>query len=59
WVLVSCGSSLTVDIADDHTSPTPDTEPSRASTCCAEHQPEPTTDGEPAPTATNESSPIG
>ncbi len=57
WVLVSCGLVLTVDIADDHTSPTSDPEPSPRLPCCAEPQPEPTADGEPDPTATNKPSP--
>lgn len=38
WVLVSCGSPLTVFCADaDDTSPTPDPEPSQTSPCCTEH----------------------
>uniref|UniRef100_A0A672PX96 Uncharacterized protein n=1 Tax=Sinocyclocheilus grahami TaxID=75366 RepID=A0A672PX96_SINGR len=47
WVLVSCKSHLTVDIADN-TSPTQDPEPSPPSPRGTEHQPEPTDDGEPA-----------
>lgn len=53
WVLVSCGSPLIVDIADD-TSPTPDPEPSPQSPRCAEPKPKPTADGEPEPAATDE-----
>ncbi|KAI2652954.1 Gasdermin-E [Labeo rohita] len=58
WVLVSCNSSLTVDFADDDTSPTLDPEPSLPSPQFAEHEPEPTVDGEPEPSVT-ESSPCG
>ncbi len=55
WVLVSCESPLTVDIADDDTSPTLDPEPSPPSSRCAERKPEPTADGEPVPAATEPS----
>ncbi|KAL0190939.1 hypothetical protein M9458_013637, partial [Cirrhinus mrigala] len=53
WVLVSCQSSLTVDFADDDTNPTPDPVPSPTSPRSAEHQPNPTTDGEPKPSTTD------
>ncbi|KAL0153752.1 hypothetical protein M9458_050943 [Cirrhinus mrigala] len=59
WVLVSCNSSLTVDFADDDTSPTLDPEPSQQSPQFAEHEPEPTVDGEPEPNVTDEPSPSG
>ncbi|XP_058606979.1 uncharacterized protein LOC131524173 [Onychostoma macrolepis] len=59
WVLVSCGSPLTVDFENDDTSPTPDPEPSPPSPRAAERQPEPTADGEPAPIATHEPSQEG
>ncbi len=48
WVLVSCKSKLTVDIAGDDTSPTLDPEPSQLPPHGAE-LPEPTADGEPEP----------
>ncbi len=59
WVLVSCGSPLTVDFAGDDSSPTSDPEPSPPSPRAAEHQLEPTADGEPEPSATDEPSPSG
>ncbi|KAL0166949.1 hypothetical protein M9458_038793, partial [Cirrhinus mrigala] len=59
WVLVSCQSSLTVDFADDDTSPTPDPVPSLTSPRSTERQPKPTTDGEPKPSVTDEPSPSG
>ncbi|KAL0185654.1 hypothetical protein M9458_017324, partial [Cirrhinus mrigala] len=43
--------------ADDDTSPTPDPVPSPTSPHSVEHQPEPTTDGEPKPSTTDEQSP--
>ncbi|XP_016107777.1 uncharacterized protein, partial [Sinocyclocheilus grahami] len=54
WVLVSCKSHLTVDIADNNTSPTQDLEPSPPSPRSMEHKPEPTDDGEPFPAAIHE-----
>ncbi len=57
WVLVSCGSLLTMNIADDDTSPTLDPEPSPPSPCSVEHKPEPTADGEPKPAPANKPSP--
>ncbi|KAL0154071.1 hypothetical protein M9458_050624, partial [Cirrhinus mrigala] len=59
WVLVSCNSSLTVDFADDDTSPTLDPEPGQPSPQFAEHEPEPTVDREPEPSVTEEPSPKG
>ncbi|KAL0186749.1 hypothetical protein M9458_018419 [Cirrhinus mrigala] len=59
WVLVSYQSSLTVDFADDDTSPTPDPEPSQPSPRFTEHEPEPTADREPEPSTTDEPSPNG
>ncbi|KAI2664140.1 Transposon Tf2-9 polyprotein [Labeo rohita] len=59
WVLVSCQSSLTVDFADNDTSPTPDPVPSPTSPRSPEHQPEPTADGEPKPSATDKPSARG
>ncbi|KAI2650713.1 Protein PHOTOPERIOD-INDEPENDENT EARLY FLOWERING 1 [Labeo rohita] len=59
WVLVSCNSSLTMDFADDDTSPTLDPEPSQPSPQFAEHEPEPTVDREPEPSVTEELSPKG
>ncbi|KAI2658971.1 Cytosolic carboxypeptidase 1 [Labeo rohita] len=53
WVLVSNRSLWTVDF---DTSPTPDPEPSQPSPRFAEHEPDPTVDGEPEPSVT-ESSP--
>ncbi len=50
WVLVSCKSHLTVDMADDDTNPTRDPEPSHLPPRSAE-LPEPTADGEPEPAA--------
>ncbi len=58
WVLVSCKWKLTVDIADDDTSPTLDPEPSQLPPHGAE-LPEPTTDGEPEPAAVVEPLPSG
>lgn len=58
WVLLSCGSLLTLDITDDDTSPTPDPEPSLTSPRCREHLPELIAEGEPKPAATDEPSPI-
>ncbi|XP_016300846.1 putative uncharacterized protein DDB_G0290521 [Sinocyclocheilus anshuiensis] len=55
WVLVSCESQLTVDIADSNTSPTQDPDPSPPSPRGTEHKPEPTDDGEPCPAAIPES----
>ncbi len=55
WVLVSCNLPLIVDITDDDTSPTPDPELSPPSPYSKEHKPEPTLNGEPEPTATDES----
>ncbi|KAL0171946.1 hypothetical protein M9458_032257, partial [Cirrhinus mrigala] len=49
---------LTVDIADDNTSPTLDPEPSPPSQRCTEPKPEPTTDGEPIPATIKEPSPM-
>ncbi|KAL0165522.1 hypothetical protein M9458_037366 [Cirrhinus mrigala] len=49
WVLVSCRSSLTVDITDDNTSPTLDPEPRQLSPQFMEHEPEPTATDEPSP----------
>ncbi len=49
WVLVSCGSPLTMDFADDDTSPTSDPEPSPPSPRAAERQPEPSATDEPSP----------
>ncbi len=48
------GTPLTVDIADNHTSPTPDSEPSLQSTRCAEPKPEPNIYREPEPAVTDE-----
>ncbi len=48
WVLVSCGSLLTVDIMDDDTIPTPDPEPSPPSPRFTERQPEPIATHEPS-----------
>ncbi|KAL0200102.1 hypothetical protein M9458_003289, partial [Cirrhinus mrigala] len=59
WVLVPCQSSLTVHFADDDISPTPDSVPSPPSPCSVKCHPEPTTDGEPKPSATNEPLPNG
>ncbi|KAL0192152.1 hypothetical protein M9458_010448, partial [Cirrhinus mrigala] len=59
WVLVSCGSPMTVDIEDDHASPTSDPVPRPTSPRSAERQPEPTADGEPKSNTTNEPSPRG
>ncbi|KAL0176611.1 hypothetical protein M9458_028941, partial [Cirrhinus mrigala] len=59
WVLVSCKSSVTMDFADNDTSPAPDPVPSPTSPRSAERQPEPTVDGEPKPSATDEPSPRG
>ncbi len=56
WVLVSCKSPLTVDIADSNTSPTRDPEPSHLLPHSAELS-EPTADGEPEPAAVVEPSP--
>ncbi len=58
WVLVSCKSKLTVDIADNNTSPTRDPEPSQLPPRSAE-LPEPTADGEPEPATVVEPSPSG
>lgn len=41
WVLVSCGSSLTVGPADDDTSPTPNPLPSQRPSHCEEQQHKP------------------
>ncbi|KAL0163637.1 hypothetical protein M9458_039390, partial [Cirrhinus mrigala] len=49
WVLVFCQSSLTVDFADNDTSPTHDPVPSPMSPHSAARQAEPTVDGEPSP----------
>ncbi|XP_073701134.1 mitogen-activated protein kinase kinase kinase 20 [Garra rufa] len=57
-VLVSCNSSVTVDIMDDDTSPTHGPEPSQPPPQLAEPGPEPNVDGEPEPNAT-EPSPKG
>ncbi len=51
WTLARNGSPLTVCPEDDLARSTPDPEPSPPSSCGAEHQPEPTDDGEPFPTA--------
>ncbi|KAL0156874.1 hypothetical protein M9458_048120, partial [Cirrhinus mrigala] len=59
WVLVSRNSPLTVDFAEDNTSPTLDPEPSQPSPRFTKHEPEPTADGEPEPSATYEPSPKG
>ncbi len=58
WVLVSCKSHLTVDIADNDTSPTRDPEPSQPPPHSAELF-VPTTDREPEPAASVEPSPPG
>ncbi len=58
WVLVSCKSELTMDIADNDTSPTRDPEPSHLPPRSTE-LPEPTADGEPEPAAVVEPSPSG
>ncbi len=58
WVLVSCKSELTMDIAENDTSPTRDPEPSHRPPRSAE-LPEPTADGEPEPAAVVEPSPSG
>ncbi len=55
---MSSNSKLTVDIADDDTSPTLDPEPSQPPPYGAE-LPEPTADGEPEPAAVVEPSPSG
>ncbi len=57
-MLVSCKSHLTVDIADDDTSPTQDPEPSQVPPRGVE-LPEPTADGEPEPATVVEPSPAG
>ncbi len=57
WVLVSCKSKLTVDIADVDTSPTRDPEPSQLPPRIVE-LPEPTADREPVPAAAVEPSPL-
>ncbi len=59
WVLVSCNSAFInrPRWQGFHQPPTPDPEPSQASPCCVEHQPEPTADRAPEPTATDEPSP--
>ncbi|KAI2653845.1 Accumulation-associated protein [Labeo rohita] len=57
WVLVSCRSSLTVDIVDDDISTTHDPVPSPPSPRSAAHQLEPTVDREPEPIMTDEPSP--
>ncbi len=54
WTLVRNGSPLTVSHEDDLARSTPDPEPSPPSPRSAEHQPEPTDDGEPFPAAINE-----
>ncbi|KAI2655544.1 Repellent protein 1 [Labeo rohita] len=59
WVLVSCRSSLTVDFANDDTSPTLDPESSQPSPRSTERKPEPTADEEPKPNAANEPLPNG
>ncbi len=51
WTLARNGSPLTVCPEDDLARSTPDPEPSPPSPCGAEHQPEPTDDGEPFPAA--------
>ncbi len=58
WVLVSCKAKLTVDIADDDTSPTLNPEPSQPPPYGAE-LPEHTADGEPEPATVVEPSPSG
>lgn len=54
WVLVSCGSPFTIDIADVDTSPTLDPEPSLPTPRCAEHQLEPNVINEPLPERSSE-----
>ncbi|KAI2666688.1 Zinc metalloprotease ZmpB [Labeo rohita] len=54
--LSTAQSSLTVDIANDDTSPTPDPVPRPTSPCSTKRQLEPTADGEPKSSATNEPS---
>ncbi len=54
WTLPSNGSPLTICRVDDLTRSTPDSELSPPTLCGAEHQPKPTDDGEPFPTAINE-----
>ncbi len=51
WTLARNGSPLAVCPEDDLARSTPDPEPSPPSPCGAEHQPEPTDDGEPFPAA--------
>ncbi len=51
WILARNGSPLTVSQEDDLARSTPDPEPSPPSPRGAEHQPEPTDDGEPFPAA--------
>ncbi|KAL0195396.1 hypothetical protein M9458_008968, partial [Cirrhinus mrigala] len=58
WVLARNVSSFIVGFEDDLTCPTPDLEPSQTSPSCAELQPEPTADREPAPSATDKPSAI-
>ncbi len=58
WVLVSCKSKLTMDIADVDTSPTRDLEPGQSPPRSAE-LPEPTADREPEPASVAEPSPSG
>ncbi len=54
WTLARNGSPFTVSAVDDLARSTPDPEPSPPSPRGAEHQPEPTGDGEPFPAAINE-----
>ncbi len=54
WTLARNGSPLTVSPEDDLARSTPDPEPSQSSPRGAEHQPEPTDDGEPFPAAISE-----
>ncbi len=54
WTLARNGSPFTVSAVDDLARSTPDPEPSPPSPRGAEHQPDPTGDGEPFPAAINE-----
>ncbi len=53
WTLARNGSPFTISAVDDLARSTPDPEPSPPSPHGAEHQPEPTGDGEPFPAAIN------
>ncbi len=54
WTLARNGSPLTISPGDDLVRSTPEPEPSPPSLRGAEHQPEPTDDGEPFPAAIRE-----